>query len=201
MIFPFIPYEQLLSNARASGAEVTQWLREELPSAWQEAYLQMSDRPAHILSFTHGAFDYVYDHFDNLVYTGVVPDDRVSESRLVAAVGIAAANAMARSHDDGRLRGWLGPTGDILGDGWDKGHFIAHAIGGAVDGLEANVFLQRRSVNRGAYRQMERYCAAHPGVLCFSRPIYADSTALPAEIEFGVLKPDLTWWIQCFPNR
>lgn len=83
----------------------------------------------------------------------------------------------------------------------DKGHFIAHTIGGAVDGLEANVFLQRRSVNRGAYRQMERCCAAHAGVLCFSRPIYDDPTAVPAAIEIGVLKPDVTWWIQRFPNR
>jgi hypothetical protein len=201
MMVPVIPYEQLLSDARASGTAVTQWLREELPYAWQEAYLQMSGRPAHILSFTHGSFDYVYDHFDTLVHTGMVSDDGVSESRLVAAVGIATANGKVRRHDDGRLRGWLGPTRDILGHGWDKGHFIAHAIGGAVDGLEANVFLQRRSVNRGPYRQMERYCAAHPGVLCFSRPIYDDGTALPAVLEFGVLKPDLTWWIERFSNR
>jgi hypothetical protein len=198
---PVIPYEQLLSEARASGAAVTHWLREELPSAWYEPYLQMSGRPAHTLSFTHGSFDYLYDHFDNVVHAGVVSNDGGSESRLVAAVGFATANATARRHDDGRLRGWLGPIAKILGDGWDKGHFIAHAIGGAVDGLEANVFLQRRSINRGAYRQMERYCASHPGVLCFSRPIYDDPTAVPAAIEFGVLKPDLTWWIQQFPNR
>ena len=43
----------------------------------------------------------------------------------------------------------------------DKGHFIAHAIGG---GLDMNIFSQARDLNRGiseqgkVYRLMERYC-------------------------------------------
>jgi hypothetical protein len=132
--------------------------------------------------------------------TGVVPADDVTEARLVAAVGCSQPNPKKRAHDDSRLRGWLGPTGATFGSDWDKGHFIAHSIGGAVDGLEANVFLQRRSVNRGGYRDMERYCAAHPGVLCFSRPLYRDPSARPAQVEFGVLKETGEWWVQVFEN-
>ena len=124
------------------------------------------------------------DDYATLEATGLAQPDGVSEARLVGAVGYSKPSHGRR--DDSRLRGWVGPTGATFGAAWDKGHFIAHSIGGAVDGLEANVFLQRRSVNRGAYREMERYCAANPGVLCFSRPLYSDLSALPTEVEFGV---------------
>jgi hypothetical protein len=109
-------------------------------------------------------------------------------------------NLLKARSDDGRLRGWLGRTNVTFGSDWDKGHFIAHSIGGAVDGLEANVFLQLRAVNRGGYRRMERYCAANPGVLCFSRPLYRDSSARPSQVEFGVLKATGEWWIELFEN-
>lgn len=158
----------------------------------------MSSRKTNIVIFTHGSFDYIYDDYATLEATGAVEPDDVTEARLVAAVGIAQRGWSPR--DDARLRGWVGPTGAMFGEGWDKRHFIAHSIGGAVDGLEANVFLQRRSVNRGGYRQMEKYCGANPGVLCFSRPIYRDPSARPAKVEFGVLKPSRTWWIQLFDN-
>jgi hypothetical protein len=48
---------------------------------------------------------------------------------------------------------------------WDRGHFIGHAIGGTVDGNEANVFLQLRSANRGRYRTMEAYCGKRGEVI------------------------------------
>jgi len=50
------------------------------------------------------------------------------------------------------------------------------------------------------YREMERYCANHPGTFFFSRLIYADQTARPAEIEFGILMPDGTLWVEVFDN-
>jgi hypothetical protein len=89
---------------------------------------------------------------------------------------------------------------------WDKGHFIAHSIGGALDGWELNVFVQRRELNRGwseagaRFRDMEDYCA-NAGTFCFSRPLYADPTAKPAFVEFGVLKSDGQLCVECFDNR
>jgi hypothetical protein len=160
----------------------------------------MTPRATNIVVFTHGTFEYIYDDYATLEATGVVATDDVTEARLVGAVGFSQPNPVARHHDDSRLRGWIGPTDATFGTSWDKGHFIAHSIGGAVDGLEANVFLQRRSVNRGGYRRMERYCAANPGVLCFSRPLYRDPSARPSAIEFGVLKPRNEWWVQVFDN-
>lgn len=201
MVETDVPYAALLAAALASGQSATAFLRQALEDAWYSAYLATSVRTANVLVFTHGAFNYIDDHYDELIQSGAVVAAPTSESRLVAAVGTSVVNPKKRAHDDGRLRGWLGPTATTFGEGWDKGHFIAHALGGAVDGLEANVFLQLRGVNRGGYRQMERYCIANPGVLCFSRPLYDDQTALPASVEFGVLRPDMTWWIQRFPNR
>jgi hypothetical protein len=141
----------------------------------------------------------VYDDCATLEAIGVIETDAVTEARLVGAVGFSQPNS--RHRDDSRLRGWVGPTGATFGSTWDKGHFIAHSIGGAVDGLEANVFLQLRKVNRGGYRGMERYCASNPGVLCFSRPLYSDASARPSQVEFGVLKPTGELWLQVFNNR
>ena len=132
----------------------------------------------------------MYNDLATLQATGAVEPDPSQESCLVAAYGISAPQDSPR--DDRRLRGWVGRTERVFGKGWDKGHFIAHSIGGAVDGLEANVFAQRRSLNRGwsaegkRFRAMEKYCADNAGVFCFHRPIYADGS------EFGILKPHRT---------
>src|SRR4051794_21471918 len=112
-----IAYDALLAEANAPGTSVIEWLQRELPYAWQDAYLQMSRRPANIMVFTHGTFDYIYDHYSELEATGTVAPDGVSEARLVAAVGISVANLKKRGHDDGRLRGWIGPT-TSFGEGW-----------------------------------------------------------------------------------
>jgi hypothetical protein len=85
----------------------------------------------------------------------------------------------------------------------DKGHFIAHSIGG---GLDMNVFLQDRALNRGfseagkLYRDMESYCRLNPGTFCFSRPIYADTTSVPRWLEFGLVKEDGSIWVEVFEN-
>lgn len=127
------------------------------------------------------------------------------EDRLIGAIG--RSTPQQRRREASRIRGWLGPTEQNLGHQRDKGHFIAHTIGGLVDGFEVNLFVQRRDFNRGwsaagrRYRAMERYCAANPGTLCFSRPVYGDETSIPAVVEFGILRPDLSLWIEEFDNR
>lgn len=174
-------------------------LRATLAQVWVSAYKAMSVRPHSVLAFTYGSFDYWFDAyqdpgpFDPAV--GVAP----IEARLIAAIGRSVAQRLKR--DDPRLRGVTLTAMPGVQGPWDRGHYIGHAIGGTVDGNEANVFLQLRSANRGRYRVMERYCRAHPGVLCFSRPIYADPSAHPVQVEFGILKPSGDWWIERIPNR
>jgi hypothetical protein len=181
-----------LAAKNAVGSLSIQWM------SIYEAYAG----PANILSIDKGSFTYIYDFADDS--TWMCPD-RERQSRLVAVSGFSCRPQNAR--DDGRLKGWLGKTTDRFGDTFDKGHFIAHSIGGQVDQWEMNVFAQRRDLNRGwsiegrRYTSMEKFCASNSGVLVFSRPIYEDTTDRPAELEFGVLKKDGVFWVDRFNNR
>ncbi|HEX6086089.1 MAG TPA: hypothetical protein VF266_16270 [Thermoanaerobaculia bacterium] len=198
-------YTRMVAAAAKHGETVAQFLRVELPHVWHEAYVAMTPaRRLNVGIITRGSFDYYYDDQDTLIATGEIADEPNLESRLMAVLGITAPDA--RHRDDSRLRGWLGPTDGTFGRAWDKGHFIAHSIGGAVAGSELNVFIQRRDLNRGwspagrRYRAMETYCATHPGVLCWSRPIYTDDSAMPLQIEYGILKTDGELWVETFDN-
>lgn len=198
-------YLEVIAEATRQGLAVAEYLRAELPYLWLDEYVAMTPRVINVMRFAHRSFEFLYDDLSTLEATGVVAPDACSESRLVAAIGVAQPTA--RPRDDARLRGWVGSTDTTFGKQWDKGHFIAHSIGGGVDGIEANVYVQLRALNRGwsaegrAYRRMETYCATHPGALCFSRPLYDDLTARPARIEFGVLREDDTLWVATFANR
>lgn len=190
-------YDEIVALSAQSGLPLNEYMRRELPDRWHVEYLAMPKRPNEIFVFTYETFDYIFDTYQQDepydALTGVLP----VEARLVAAIGMSKPKSSAR--DDGRLRGW--PIDYAASGGpWDRGHFIGHSIGGIVDGNEANVFRQLRSVNRGRYRSMEKYCHQNPGVLCFSRPIYGDVTAIPSHVEFGILKVDGTLWIEMHSN-
>ncbi|HEX4954821.1 MAG TPA: hypothetical protein VF017_15635 [Thermoanaerobaculia bacterium] len=203
-----IDYAGLLAAGPQGEFERTvAFLAEELPFCWRDAYLEMTPRRTLISRIRWATFEYIYDDLDSLEASGDVPWSPTAESRLVAVLGRSAPRARSRAREDGRLRGFIGRTEAEFGTAWDKGHFIGHELGGAVDGMEANVFIQRRDLNRGwskegkAYRAMERYCRAHAGCFCFSRPFYDDDTPKPSFIEFGILRSDNDLWVQLFDNR
>ena len=117
-------------------------------------------------------------------------EPEIQEDRVIAIFGRSCPPEGAR--DAVRMRGYLGKTREAFGEGYDKGHFVAHSMGGDVlDSL--NWFRQERRLNRGwsaegrVYRRMERHCAAHPGTFLFSRPIYQTPSARPDVLEFGIL--------------
>ena len=199
-------YQELVTPMANRGLkEIVEFLLEELPYVWCEAYEQMTHRQKNIWRFWSGAFEYIFDNYKELEAKGGIPYNITAESRLVAVLGRSAPGP--RTRDDYRLRGWIGKTESHFGKQWDKGHYIAHSIGGAVDGNEANVFVQRRDLNRGwseagkRFRSMENYCFQNPGTFCFHRPIYQDSTARPSFVEFGLLMPKGSLWVECFDNR
>jgi len=196
-----IDYAALLAEGRAETLEAAiAWLLEELPYAWYAAYKGAVGRSVDVQRIDRGAFHYLYD-----MYPGTNEEPTGAEARTVAAIGRSSPRDGAR--DDSRLRGWVAPTETAFGDEWDKGHFIAHSIGGAVDRAEINVFVQRRALNRGwsdegkVFRKMEDYCAANAGTLFFSRPIYLDQRARPAFLEVGVLRGSTDLWVETFDNR
>lgn len=194
-----ISYQSVFNEALISGEDVSLFLRRELFWLWHDAYLKMSNRIVEPLTYTAGSFDYLIDAHETPMPKNPSPDYCTIDARLIAVIG----KSMPQTHkrDDGRLRGLTLSSNDTNSGPWDRGHFIGHSIGGSVDGNEANVFLQLRSINRGRYRMMEAYCLSRPGVTLFSRPIYNDSTAHPFAIEFGILKPENELWVEHMPNR
>jgi hypothetical protein len=197
-----IDYASLLSAARAEGGtNLPLYLREQLPFKWRDVYMATVEHQTNLVRFQFRTFEYICDLYSDLEATGEVPYDQTIEDRVVAVLG-TSARAEERC-DASRSRGRVGPTEELLGTERDKGHFMAHCIGG---GLDVNVFSQERRLNRGwspqgkIYRQMETYCYEQPGTLCFSRPVYTDGSSVPRWLEFGLLKADQTLWVEVFDN-
>lgn len=162
---------------------------EHFAPLWIDAYHAMCIGPTNVLEIRERGVTYLFD------FCAQLPDvDR--EDRVVGACGLSqSANAR---RDASRIRGW--PGSDERGD---RGHLVAHAAGG---GLDINLFHQDAWLNRGRspagkrYREMERYCAEHDGTFFFSRLIYIDATARPAQIEFAIRKADGGLWVEMFDN-
>ena len=201
-----VDYIDLLSGPTGETlVEKQARLLQKLPDVWRVEYLKMSPGETDIYIVRHGSFQYMFDNYTMLEASGKVPYNPNRESRLVVAFGYSKPQRIPR--DDFRLKGWVGPTEQLFGAECDKGHFIAHSIGGTVDQCELNVFVQNRRLNRGwsaegkKYVLMEKYCFSTPNTFCFSRPIYTDGFAKPAMLEFGVLKAGGELWVETFNNQ
>lgn len=198
---------EAMSSGETDGAGVAAYLAAELPYHWADEYRVATPRLTLIERVQLGTFEYIYDDLSTLEALGTVPDLPDQEARLVAAIGYSSPTSKSRKPDDRRLRGFVGPTEAVFGDDRDKGHFIAHEIGGWIAGAEFNTFSQLRSLNRGwsaegkVYRSMETYGRLNAGTLCFSRPLYADGSAVPARLEFGVLRGPDDLWVEVLANR
>jgi len=191
-----IDYETRIGHlGETSVDKVAAFISEDMPATWVDRYHHMCDGPTNVLQVGMREFTYLFDFCTELIEAGDLPPD-AREDRAVVAYGISRSNTAKR--DASRIKGF--PGSDQRGD---RGHLVAHSAGG---GLDINVFHQDAYLNRGwslagkRYREMERYCASHEGTFFFSRLIYADSTARPTEIEFGILKPDGRLWVDVFAN-
>jgi hypothetical protein len=94
-----LPYDALLAEAPPS-TPMAEYLRQELPYLWLDAYFEMTPRPTNVVAFTHGTFEYPYDDYATSEATGPVGSDAVTEARLVAAVGFS--RPVPRLRDDSR---------------------------------------------------------------------------------------------------
>jgi hypothetical protein len=199
-------YQSLVqSSAGLAGEELISFWADELPFFCRDAYLALTRRPTEILRLPYGAFDYIFDCYQGSEEEREILGSDWAEGRLVVACG--RSKPEPRKRDDYRLAGWVGPTNKVFGAAWDKGHFIGHSLGGAVDRFEANVFIQRRDLNRGwseegkLFRKMEEYCVQNPNTFCFARPLYVDASYRPAFLDFGVLTKEGPLWVNRFDNR
>jgi hypothetical protein len=197
-----IDYFKLFSKVADKNIErKIEFLAEELPYHFYEKYLLMTPRLTNLCRLSFKGFEYIYDDYSQLEASGIVPYSPTIESRVVGVLGRSRPTSETR--DAYRLQGWVGETKKYLGEDTDKGHFMAHKIGG---GLEINIFAQNRGINRGwsergkIYRAMERYCARHPNIFCFNHPIYREDNSRPCMFDFGVLKSCGNLWVESFEN-
>jgi len=190
-----IPYSQIVESVTDSTGMIDiEELIRILENEWIATYYDMSSHSPCVMKFPDHGHTFLYDQAS--ANTGEVDD------RLVAAYGRSMPHD--RKRDKARIQGFLGGGIDIPGKGsFDKGHALAHAMGG---GLDVNLFPQRPELNRGrseagrVYRRMERYAADHPGTFAFSRLIYSDNSWVPSSLEYGVLMPDEKLWVEWFEN-
>src|SRR5215468_10568294 len=147
MILPgnqVVDYEALLDDRPGeSPGHVVSDLIDHLPYMWRDLYVAAVSRPTNIVQVRSRTFKYIFDFYSELEATGEIPYDQTVEDRLVGGFGISEQPREARGT---RFRGWLLDTGELGSATRDKGHFIAHCIGGDFD---LNVFSQDRELNRG----------------------------------------------------
>ncbi len=197
-----INYSRLCRSTRAETIPaLVGFLREHLPVKWIEVYSATTSHPINIVKLKRGTFEYLYDLYSGLEALGEVSFDQRLRDRVI---GVLDTSAPRRGPRHGSFQnGCLDLPEELVHSPRDKGHFIAHSIGG---GLDVNVFLQDRKLNRGQseagrlYREMEKYCLMNPGTFCFSRPIYADTTGVPRWLEFGLIKQNGRLWVEVFEN-
>jgi hypothetical protein len=95
-----------------------------------------------IVKVEHGTFDYICDSYSGMEGLGEVAFDQRVRDRVVGVLGISLP---IRGRRRGSLpQGWVEHREEIDSGTRDKGHFVAHAIGG---GLDMNVFSQARDLN------------------------------------------------------
>jgi len=197
-----IDYDRILSDLMPRECEaLSDLLSEFLPPLWERAYRKMSQVPTSIRRFSDHNYTLLFDHASQLVERGVIPKSRAVDDRIVAAFGRTRAAPPGRN--GGCAQGLLGPFSGMFGGVAGKEQTMGHALGG---GLSLNLFPLRRDLSselssdgRG-FRSMERYCHKHPGLLCFTRPIYDTKSWWPCAVEHGVLRTDRTLWIRTFEN-
>jgi hypothetical protein len=197
-----IVYRWLRRSARAGSiCELIADLRLRLPAQWQRVYTAAASHAPNIIHVEYGTFDYICDSYSGMEGLGEVALDQRVRDRVVGVLGISLP---MRGRRRGSLpKDWVEHPEECDISGRDKGHYIAHAIGG---GLDMNIFSQVRGLNRGiseqgkVYRLMERYCYDNAGTFCFSHPVYDDATSIPRWVEFGLLRDDGSLWVEVFEN-
>lgn len=203
MTRPFrIDYDSVVSACKVETHEgLVAHLSEELPYEWLDQYVAMSNRKVNAHRITENGFLYIYDFYSEFALKNQAQADPIIEDRLIGVLGLS--NPTTSKRDASRQRGWAGLSGESLGTENDKGHFVAHTLGG---GFEINMFVQLRELNRGwsekgkIYREMETFCSENPNTFMFNRPFYNDASARPSALEFGILKTDGKIWLEYFEN-
>jgi hypothetical protein len=191
-----IDYAGLAAAFAPTAATWDTFARERLELEWIAAYRTATAWTPQVLEIAQGELVFLFDAAPALTRAPESGDDRV-----VAVWG--RSHAAEQRRDRARLAGFLPNPLAWSRAGLDRGHFVAHAAGGALD---LNLFPQVNALNRGRsregrlWRRMEDHAARHPGTPLFVRPVYRDSSWRPAALELGLLAGE-TLWCERFSNE
>lgn len=158
-----------------------------LEDAWAQAYHAATDGKRDVVAFTVGSFTWLWD---------ATPVAGETENRLIGVYGRSDPQGLPR--DQSRMQGFPSPQrGHTVKV--DRGHGAGHALGGPDEGW--NLFPQVADVNRrGRWRELERYCADHPGTFMFMRAVYSNDSDEPAKLEYGVVDQGGQLTVEQFNN-
>lgn len=198
-------YQQLFTRFKINSIkDVNDIFWNEVAYEWADLYRAMGQHGTVTIQNFWG-FTYIIDDGNQVEYFKDNPEVEFLESRIAGAFGISKEKAKTENRKI--MRKWIGPSSVIFkdfGDNYDKGHFIAHGMGGPVD---VNLFPQKREINQGwskkgvVFRDMEKYITANPGTFVFARPIYCDNSFCPEKLEYGYIDKELNLMVEEFPNR
>ena len=187
-------YQRLAKEHKPSVETWDEFVGDRLEQPWLDAYAAMTPWVTQIFETRLGSLTYLLD---------AAPSSsrlRIGDDRVVAVWGCSRAPDSRR--DVSRQSGFIPVPASWSKRGRDRGHFVAHAAGG---GMDINFFPQAKGLNRGTtsrgkvWRAMERR-TTQPGTPLFVRPIYRDSTWVPAYLDYGlVVETGLRW--ERFENR
>jgi DNA/RNA non-specific endonuclease len=148
---------------------------EALAARWAAEYEARTGHAVHYVR--DGGYTFLYD---------------IEGGRPVGAYGHSGQARAPR--DATRQRG-----APAVRDGDEKGHAIAHRMGG---GLDLNLFSQSRRLNHSReWTAIERSSAANPGTPVAIRMHYDDASDRPSTIEYAHVHPERGPIIAEFDNR
>jgi hypothetical protein len=161
-------------------------LGEWICDAWAHRYEESLPNAADLVTFTDSkGFVYLYD----------IASSGNTASRVVGVFGRVTPDELPRDEPRIAHHKFKRSAEDLI----DRGHFVAHQLGGSDEGH--NLFGQVSDVNqKGLWRQLERELATQPGQLIFVRAVYTDDSDRPAGLEHGHVTREGDVYIAQFLN-
>jgi hypothetical protein len=197
-----LDFQKLITETKASTPqELFNSFKNKLWELWASEYARESNDLYGDITCQGfwGGFQFVID------LTDLDPRDGLPETRVVVAFGVSTTPAIQKNRDTMKTYWRHVPLlFERYGAQYNKGHFIAHSMGGPID---VNLFPQIAHINLGRsergknFRKMEKYAAGNPGTFVFARPVYGDLTDCPVSLEYGYCDTSMKPVLEIFPNR
>lgn len=181
-----IDYDSLAAANLGGATRDRKAFRRAVVAQWIDRYAASTPWSPDIVEIALGPMVYLFDK---------APSERAgpaaADARVIGVWG-HPANA-TRPRDRARQQRFLPDSVRWSRAGRDRGHFIAHSLGG---GMDINFFPQAVNLNRGRtpegsrWRQLERRAGAFAETLVLLRPIYDSASWVPRWLDFGVVVDD-----------